>query len=103
MSYISFNIDFYCHIEITMLPYRIFMQKLVTMKSLFKHRLTYSTFEKYMRQNISSHISGLQPSGFVFLWPIQMWYTTASDVSRFGYGNVPEKCELCFKVKKKVT
>lgn len=38
-----------------------------------------------------TYISGLQPSGFVFLWPMQMWYTTDSDFSRCGYGNVPEK------------
>lgn len=39
---------------------------------------------------VFTYISGLQPSGFLFLWPIQMWYTTDSEVSRFGYGSVPE-------------
>lgn len=39
---------------------------------------------------VFTYISGLHPSGFLFLWPMLMWYTTASDVSRLGYGSVPE-------------
>lgn len=41
-----------------------------------------------------TYISGLHPSGFLFLWPMLMWYMTASDVSRFGYGSVPEMVEM---------
>lgn len=55
----------------------------------------------FVALSVFTYISGLQPSGFVFLWPIQMWYTTASDVSRSEYGSVPENViffqDRCYK------
>lgn len=80
---------------------------------VFLHTVVYLQINgiNIMRQHsvnsMETHISGLQPSGLVFLWPMEMWYTTSSERSRFGYGRVPvvkqRSLHFCFHCPQPVT